>query len=293
MNDKTKEELKAESIKAERDSIQVTTGKATDNEEVEKEVEKEEPTNDEKGLEESGSDDEIDTDTEKEIEASEKTEEQLETEKQEAKTTAEKARVQKRIDKVVARAKAAETELAELKKQLAAKASEDGAKFTKEDVEAEAKRIADEKINEREFTNACNRLADGAKKLDKEFDKKIQALSEDVAPLPGYMIGILDDIDNGAQVLKHFADNQDVYEDIYTLNPVKMATAINKLSFKLMAEAKPKPKPISKVPPPNDPVNGGVNTSIVLNDKDPMEDWVKKRNAQVAQRNAMKLAGMR
>ena len=289
MTDKTKEELKAEATKAERESIQVTVNRTNE----ETEVEEKEPEKVDDG---DNKPEENETEVEEnkeEIEASEKTEEQLETEKQEAKTAAEKARIQKRIDKEVAKRKVLETENAELKKQLAAKASEDGAKFTKEDVEAEAKRIADEKINEREFTNACNRLADGAKKLDKEFDKKIQALSEDVAPLPGYMIGILDDIDNGAEVLKHFADNQDVYEDIYTLNPVKMATAIAKLGTKLAAEAKPKPKPISKVPPPNDPVNGGVKTPINLSDKEPIEDWIKKRNAQVAERQAQKRAGMR
>jgi hypothetical protein len=290
MNEKTKEELKADAIKAERERIEVTTSKATEAEgkEVEEKTEIEKVDDDgevepEETIEEK----------EKEVEASEKTEEQLEAEKQEAKTAAEKARIQKRIDKEVAKRKVLEAENAELKKQLAAKSAEDGAKFTKEDIEAEAKRIADEKINEREFTNACNRLADGAKKLDKDFDKKIQALSEDVAPLPGYMIGILDDIENGAQVLKHFADNQDVYEDIYTLNPVKMATAITKLGSKLATETKPKPKSISKVPPPNEPVNGAAKTTINLSDKDPMEDWIRKRNLQVAERQAAKRAGMR
>ncbi len=286
MNDKTKEELKAEAVKAERDSIAVTVSKKEDDE---KEAESEK-VDDSSEKEEDGEDSAEKTDKE-EIVAAEKTEEQLETEKQEAKTAAEKARIQKRIDKEVAKRKVLETEIADLKAQLVAKSSEDGVKFTKEDVEAEAKRIADEKINEREFINACNRLADNAKKLDKDFDKKVKALSEDVAPLPGYMIGILDDIENGAQVLKYFADNQDVYEDIYTLTPVKMATAIAKLGTKLATETKP--KPISKVPPPNEPVNGMAKTTINLSDKEPMEDWIAKRNRQVAERQAAKRAGMR
>ncbi len=289
MNDKTKEELKAEALKAERDSIQVTTAKPTEESEVEKETEVE-AIDDDSEVEPKETIKEI----KEEIEVSEKTEEQLETEKQEAKTAAEKARIQKRIDKEVAKRKVLETENAELKKQLAAKDSEDGAKYTKEDVEAEANRIASEKINEREFTNACNRLADSAKKLDKEFDKKIQALSEDIAPLPAYMIGILDDeIDNGAQVLKYFVDNPDAYEDVYTLNVVKMTAAIVKLGSKLAAETKIEPKKISRVPPPNEPVNGAAKTTINLSDKEPMEDWIAKRNKQVAERMAMKRSGMR
>ncbi len=287
MTDKSKEELKADAVKAERDSIAVTISKKEDDENEEK-SESEKPDDDSKNESE-----ETIEEIKEETDAIEKNNEQLETEKQEAKTAKEKERIQKRIDKEVAKRKVLETELADLKAQLAAKSSEDGVKFTREDVEAEANKLAEQKVSEREFTNACNRLADGAKKLDKDFDKKIQALSEDVAPLPGYMIGILDDIENGAQVLKHFADNQDVYEDIYMLSPVKMATAISKLGIKLATEVKPKPKQISKVPAPNEPINGGAKTSINLSDKEPIEDWIEKRNRQVAERQAAKRAGMR
>ncbi len=288
---KTKEELKAEAVKAERDSIPVTISKKEDDE---KEAEPEKIDDNSKEESEETSKETIEENKE-EIVAAEKTEEELETEKHEAKTAKEKERIQKRIDKEVAKRKVLETELADLKAQLAAKSSEDGIKFTKEDVEAEAIKLAEQKINEREFTNACNRLADGAKKLDKDFDKKIQALSEDVAPLPGYMIRILYENENnyGSNVLVHFANNPDIYEDIYTLDEVKMARAIDKIANKLLAETKAKPKQISKVPPPNEPINGAAKTPINLSDKEPMEDWIAKRNRQVAERQAAKRAGMR
>lgn len=290
MNEKTKEELKADAVKAERDSIAVTISKKEDdeNEETKKEDEQKETTNETEP-------EETIEDNEEKVEAAEKTEEQLEAEKQEAKTAKEKERIQKRIDKEVAKRKVLETELADLKAQLAAKSSEDGVKFTKEDVEAEANKLAEQKINEREFVNACNQLANGANKLDKDFDKKIKALGEDVAPLPSYMIRILYENENnyGSNVLVHFANNPDTYEDIYTLDEVKMARAIDKIANKLLAEAKSKPRQISKVPPPNEPVNGAAKTPINLSDKEPMEDWIAKRNRQVAERQAAKRAGMR
>ena len=289
MTEKTAAEIRQE----ERDKIAVTSVKKDDDGNVIVEAKKEEK---EVTLEKQAEEvkEEIIDENKEEIEKSEKTEEELEAEKQEAKTAAQKTRIQKRIDKEVAKRKTLENENAELKKLLAAKDTEDD-KFTSEDVKKEAERIANEKVNEREFTNACNRLAEAAKKLDKEFDKKMATLAEDVAPIPGYMIGILDDLDNGGAVLKHFTENPDIYEDVIALTPAKMAVAVTKLSNKIETESKPKPKAISKVPPPIEPLGGkgGGNSTIITEaDTKDMPTFVKKRAAQVEARRKEKMAGM-
>ena len=290
----------AELRQAERDSIVVQTNKKDDdgNPIVDKKADDDKPTDD--GTELAGDSKEdkqeiVAEAKEEKIEASEKTEEDLEAEKLEAKTAAEKARIQKRIDKEVAKRKVLEDEVTELKKLLAAKEG-DGEKLTKEDVEKEAKRIAIELNNERQFTEDCNRLADAAKKLDKEFDSKMKSLAEDVAPIPGYMIGILADLDNGGAVLRHFTDNADIYEDIIALPPMKMGVAVTKLASKLEAEIKPKPKAVSKVPAPNEPVGGkGGSNSMVITEADTkdMQTFVKKRQMQLEERKRLRMAGMR
>lgn len=281
MNDKTKQELANE----ERAKIAVDVVSKED----EKPVEELAKTNEKSSTEEEKPKEE----TTEEITETEKTEEDLEREKQEAKTAAEKARIQKRIDKEVGKRKALENELAELRKQIAARDNDEEPKLTKEDIAAEAKKLAEQEINNREFTNACNRLADAAKKADKDFDKKINQLSEDVAPLPGYMIGILDDLENGGEVLAHLASNLDEYEDVHTLTPIKMAVSLSKLSNKLIDAKKTPPKKISKVPEPLDKVKGNPKVQETLMDNEPMEDWIAKRNRQVAERQAQKRAGMR
>lgn len=222
------------------------------------------------------------------IKESEKTQEQLEAEKADAKTTAEKARIQKRIDKEVAKRKEVENENVELKKQLAAKDSE-GDKFTKEDLEKEAKRLADLQVNEREYLNACSSLEKNASKLDKKFIEKINTMVDDLGKenyaIPRDMIVTCNDFDNGAEVLVHLANDVDEYERLVDLTPIKRASELTKISLKL---ATPKPKIISKVPNPIQLEEGGSIKDTPLRDNEPMEDWIRKRNKQAAQHSANK-----
>jgi type I site-specific restriction endonuclease len=277
---KTEAELKA--AQEQRDKIAVTTVKPEP--EPEKEPEKEAEPEKEPEVKEPPVEEEVE-EKEEEIEASEKTEESLEADKAAAKTAAEKARIQKRIDKEVAKRKTLEEENKILKAQLAAKDSGEG-KFTEEDVKKQAKQLADQEIAERDFANACARLQKAATKLDKTFPDKIQELGSEVGPIPGAMIGILDDLDNGGQVLQHFTTDPDEYERIITLNPTKMAVELTKLATKL---AKPVAKPLSKVPAPNEPLGGNARNDTPLNDKDPMDVWIKKRNKQVEERRKARL----
>src|ERR1700733_4604096 len=234
--------------------------------------------------------------TTEEIKTSEEKQEELETEKSEAKTVAEKARIQRKIDKEVAKRKTLEEENAALKKQIAEANEGKEGKYDEAEVEKRAETKAQQKQAEREFVDASNRLANAAEKLDKDFIKKIKQVAEDVAPIPGHMIGILDDLDDGAKVLAHLADDVDEYERIINLNPTKAAVELSKIANKL--SVKPEPKKLSKVPPPIEPIGGktsGTNNDLVITDKDVknMNEFIRKRNLQIEERKKMRAGGYR
>lgn len=229
-----------------------------------------------------------------EIEQHAKTEEELAAEKATAQTQKEKERIQKRIDKEVAKRKELEKELAEAKKQLAAKPVKDGEGLTEEEVERRSEAKAEQKATEREFVNSCNRLADAATKLDKEFKAKVDNMATEVAPIPGAMIGILDDLENGGAVLSYLTNNLDDYEEIYVLNPAKMGIRLARISDKILAEGKPKPKEISKVPPPMKPVgSAGGNVSVTITGQETQEEFNRKRLVQIQERAKQRQMGLR
>lgn len=269
-------------INAERASIKVEMIKAADAESKLEAAETTETTEVEEKTPETEEDESAEETTE--VEVTEDSDEVKELKKQLEK---ERAKFEKRINKKTAESKEMATKLIEAEKIIAAKSAEDGDKLTRAEVDKEIEEKAEAKVAQREFVNACNRLAENAKKLDKDFDKKITQLSEDVAPLPGYMIGILDDLDNGGAVLKYFTENADEYEEVIALAPPKMAVKLAKLSSKIESDSKVPPKKISKVPDPVTPVGGrgGTNNAILTEaDTKDMQSFVKKRQAMVEQR---------
>lgn len=219
-----------------------------------------------------------------------------------AKEDRAKDRMQKRIDRVTAENELTKTENEELKKQLAAKKVEG---LTEEEVNARAKKLADDMIRDREtasvqkqFEKDCDKLAEEALKIDKKFNAKVNEMATEVAPIPAIMIGILADLDNenGGAVLNYLADNVDEYEDIHTLSEGRMTAKLIRLSDKIKiesdkaaAEAKAKAKKEkSNAPAPITPVTEGrdVRTANAL-PNDPtknIDDFVRIRNQQEADR---------
>lgn len=286
MADKTAAELeqdkakvKQEQIEADRKAIKV---ESTNDVEEKKEEEKIEDEVEEKVEEKS--------EEKEEEKVEEKTAEQLEAEKLEAKSQAEKDRIQRRIDKEVGKRKAAEERVKELEAKLAAVPDKEKL-LTEADVDKRAEEKAARKLMESEFIATCNKLADAAAKTDKDFKKKVDAMAEDIGEIPGQMIGVLGDIDNGGAVLSYLTNNVDEAEEIYKLAnmPAKMALKLKDISTKI---AKPV-KQISKTPDPLEPVSGNRQMAAAPKDTDTMEDWVAKRERQVAERNERKRAGMR
>jgi hypothetical protein len=200
-------------------------------------------------------------------------------------------RIQKRIDKAVAGQRVAEAEVLKLKEQLAAKP--DGEKLTEAEVQARAEAIAAEKVAAKDLANlqadfdkACNKLQTEAIKLDKDFTPKVVAMAEELGPIPSRIIGILSDLDNGAEVLKLMVDDIDEAEKIYDLKdkPERLAIALVRISDRLAAAKKPKPKEISKVPDPVTPVKGSRVQSLQITEADTkpgnMETYIQKRIRQ-------------
>jgi len=264
--EKSKEEL-------ERESIQV--------EELPKEEEKKE--------EEVKAEEIVEEELKEEVVVEETAEEKTIREADEAaeadtKTKRQVERMQKRIDTLTAKTRTTETENVELKKLLDAKKEDGSLTLTEEEVERRAELKAEEKLGARQFQKAVDTLAKGANALDKDFNKNIKIVTDEIALLPPVMIGILEDLENeagknvGAEVLVYLSKNIDVYEDIYSLSEGRMALKLQNLANKISKKA---PVKVSQVPAPNKPV-GGNNVQSPLNDKMSDDEWIAKRNAEVA-----------
>jgi hypothetical protein len=263
---------------------EVEEGNEDDDEDEEKEEDKEEPK-----LDADGNPIEEIEETAEEKEAREKKE------KEDFKAKRKDERMQKRIDTATAKAEAALAEVAKWK--AIAEAKPDDQKLTKEEVDAKAEAIANEKITaaelnrlQIEFNKNCDKIQASAEKLDKEFNKKVHELAADLGPLPTPMMNELFDLDNGAEILVYLASDVDEAERIFDLQskPAKLGRELGKLSDKLAEAKKPKPKPISQVPDPMAPVNGNrvQTTQITQKDTTPegMENYVRKRQLQIEQR---------
>ncbi len=292
--EKTAEELAAEAAKkaaadvtAQRASIKVISNKPAETDEEKTAREEAEAT--------AAAEAELEKETEIEaaetkVEDHEQTEEELEAAKIEAKSAAEKAKIQRRIDREVSKRKVLEAEIAELKAKLAAEPDKANL-LTEEEVEKRAETKAQQKALQREFDAASNRLFDAGVKADKNFQAKITAMAEDIGAIPGHLVGILDDLDNGGEILVHFTANPDEAEEVYAMSPAKAAVTLAKLSTKLEAAKKPAPKQISKVADPIETIKGGSKSPDVL-PKDPtknMDEFIRIRNKQAEQHRRVKL----
>jgi chromosome segregation ATPase len=288
--DKTPEEIAAE--KAEQDKKNIADTRKGINVTVSKETEQEteeETEDNEEVVAETEVKEEI-KDNKEEIKDSKETVKELKKQQANAETQKEKDKFQRRIDREVAKRKVLETENAELKAKLASQPDKENV-LTEEEVEKRAETKAQQKQIQREFEAATDRLFKASVKLDKDFQAKINALADDVGLIPGHLIGILDDLDNGGDILVHFTANHDEAEEIYQMSPAKAAVKLAKLSNKLEAAKKPAPKEISKVPDPVETIKGGAQNPDTL-PKDPtkhMDQFVRLRAKQAEERRRAKM----
>lgn len=217
-------------------------------------------------------------------------------EKIEAKSKRKNERMQRRIDTAIADKKAAEAEIAKLKAQLEANPDQ---KLTAEEVEALAEQKANKKLADKQmadlqadFDKACDKLAKEATKVDAEFNDKINDIAEQFGPIPSFMIGVLEDFENGGEVLAFIANDDEIAEQIYSLKnkPAKMTKELVMISNKLIEAKKIKPKKLSAVPDSVTPVKGNkiVSNTITEADTKNMDSYVAKRQRQIAEQRKLK-----
>lgn len=259
----------------EREKVIVTSSEPEKKEDENKEEEKKEGEDDVE-------DEEIEEVEESEDEEDKEKEEKIEDDPEKLKKTIE--RLQKRVNKKTGNERQLKKELQDAQEQLAKKVAEGEVVLTEEDVEKRALSKAQQIAAQNEFDKTCNLLADQAKKIDKNFDDKIKELAEEVSPIPGPMIGMLGDLDNGGAVLNYFTDNPEEYEEVIGLSLAKQALRLSKLSEKLTP--KKAKKELSKVPAPNKPIKPSNNTDTPLLDSDDMDTWVRKREAQLERKRS-------
>ena len=215
-------------------------------------------------------------------------------EKEAAKAKRKDDRMQRRIDEATADKNKALEEIAALKAQLAANPDKT---LTEEEVQSRAEAIAAKKLADKqlddiqaEFQKDCDSLQKAGVKLDIEFNNKIEDMAKQFGPIPSFMIGVLSDLDNGAEVLVYLSNDDAEAERIYGFKnkTAKLTTELVKIANTLADAKKPKPKPVSRVPNPIAPVNGRnvQSTQITEADTKPegMSNYIRKRQAQMEQR---------
>lgn len=229
---------------------------------------------------------------EKKEETAEEKEAREKNERETAKANRKDQRIQKRIDTAVAAQKTAEAEVIKLKEQLAAKAK-DGEALTEADVQARADAIANEKFTAKEVERAqaefearCDKLNDAANLLDKNFTRNVNLMAEELGPIPSTVVNSISELENGAEVLNFMANDVDEAEKIYDLKnkPVRLGMALARISDKLIADKRPKPKAISNVPNPKEPVNGSRTSTNIITGKETTEEYIRKRQAQMKEK---------
>jgi len=285
-----REQLAKGNVVKEENSGEQNVDDKSDNKGDDEEGEGEEDDDDEESEEESEEDDDKVKDH-PEDETEEQKKEREAKEKLEAKANRKQERMQRRIDKAVAAQRTAEAEIARLKAQLEANPDQ---KLTAEEIEAKAEALAAKKAAEKEakeiqtkFEAACDKIQKEATKVDKDFNDKIYEIAEDIGPIPSFMIGVLEDMDNGGEVLAHIANDDELAEEIWALKPTKMTKRLVEISTKLADAKKPPKKQISKVPDPITPVKpnrSNGSTTLTEADAKNMDSYVAKRQRMMAER---------
>lgn len=249
----------------------------------ENENEKEE---EQKEQEDEEDDDDDDNDGDNQNETDEEKQARLAQQKEERR----QARIQKRIDKLVAENKNSKAEIDKLKKQLEERPVEG---LTEEEVERRADEKAAKKLKDleaeresKQFEKMADKLIKSASKIDKEFEKKINEVAQETEVLmQPFMIEMLsEDYDNGNEILALMANDADLYEEICTMSERKMIRRFDKMSAELKAKNKNRtPREKERLPDPIVPIGDGTNNrgnQLPSKPTQNMEEFVRIRAQQ-------------
>jgi hypothetical protein len=183
----------------------------------------------------------------------------------------------RRVGKLTAKQKELERQLAEREAELTRlSAKSEDRDLTPQERERQIELKAEQKAAEIAFNSACNNMADMAEREKPGFAARLQALAEDVAPLPKPMIEALLNLENGHSILNHLTENPDDAERIFKLSPIRQIQETTRLSEKLKAK---KIKPLSKAPAPITAITGGAKAIAASAPHENMtdEEWFAAR----------------
>ncbi len=143
------------------------------------------------------------------------------------------------------------------------------------------------------FNSRCNDVEEkGSKSFGKAWSAAKEALSllDDEGTIPSDLLLPALETENPHRVLLALGQDPDLAARLLAMNPTKRAMEIARMDL----PAAPTPPRRSNAPPPVDPIRGRAapaSSSALPSDKDSDAEWLKKRNAQVAAREAARRAG--
>lgn len=157
--------------------------------------------------------------------------------------------------------------------------------MTKEQIEAEARRIADQRAQEEHVKTESRRVIEsgaqkyGADEFEAARKDMVENFGEELAQRPEFFDAIFG-MENGADAFYALAKDPDETARILSLSPARMGAAIA-----AVAARKAPARRESNAPAPIREVNGKANLQkTVMDDDISMDDFIRQREEQVARR---------
>ena len=190
---------------------------------------------------------------------------------------------ERRIDEVTAARREAERERDALRAMLQqqrdpAQQQQPGAQQPQPQAQPDPYKLAEEIAQRRALDEAANRTYEaGVASHGEQFVTAVRTLQQvtDLSQKPDFIEAVTS-LPNAADVYFHLGSNPDEAAHVLRLPPVKMAMELARLSA-----AVGKPKPASRASAPITPVGRSSTPSSDLTDDLPIDEWMKRRQAQV------------
>lgn len=145
--------------------------------------------------------------------------------------------------------------------------------LTQEQIETRADQIAQARLKQTKFDEACNTAYTKGKTEFKDFDDTLRTFGM-LGGLTPEFLEVATDLPDGHKVLYALGKNPEEASRVLSLPPLKMAAELARMADKL---GKTAPTPVSGAPAPITPVDG---SSRVEKDPEKMstEEWMRWRN---------------
>jgi len=145
--------------------------------------------------------------------------------------------------------------------------------LTQEQIEARAGEIAQARLKQTKFDEACNTAYTKGKTEFQDFDETLRTFGM-LGGLTPEFLEVATDLPDGHKVLYALGKNPDEASRVMSLPPLKMAAELARMADKL---GKPAPTSVSGAPAPITPVDG---TTRVEKDPERMstDEWMRWRN---------------